>query len=275
MMDGMEMATVTAQDPNSFGVFVSLDRLGGQGPTLPVQVGTPGPRDGTVFKGKAGLPTAGTRGLVSFPRGDARNGVWICAVGAGLVDASSFASGLGGLGYDAHYGGGWSWLGPDGTLLEATPDGSLLRLGPTVAAPTRHVLTGNQAQQTVAFAEGQRVATPPADPFPLSVTLASGIQVVGTPQGALTVTAAAGQVLTLVCGSTTLTLDGGSGTATIAVGAVSVEVSGTSGDITATNGAATLRMAGSVVTVTKVGGSGPLPVKLSDGSNSSVLLADR
>lgn len=274
MMDGMEMATVTAQDPNSFGVFVSLDRLGGQGPTLPVQVGTPGPRDGTVFKGKAGLPTAGTRGLVSFPRGDARNGVWICAVGAGLVDASSFAPGLGGLGYDAHYGGGWSWLGPDGTMTESTPDGSLLRLGPTVAAPTRHVLTGNQAQQTVAFAEGQRVATPPGDPFPLSVTLASGIQVVGTPQGALTVTAAAGQVLTLVCGQVTVTMSGAAGTAIVAAGGTSVEVDG-SGQVTATNGTATLLMVGSTVTVSKVGGSGPLPVKLSDGSNSSVLLADR
>lgn len=271
MLHLIEMATVTAQAPDQFAVFVSLDRLGGQGPTLPVQVLTPGPRDGTVFKGKAGLPTVGTRGLVAFARGDSRNGHWMGATAAALVDASSFAPGQGGLCYDAHYGGGYSWLGEDGTVQEALPDGSTLRLGPTVPEPTRHVLTGTQGQRRSPFTEAQRVKTAPA-PFPLDVTLASGVRVTANGAGALSIAANAGQSLTLVCGGCTAVLDGEAQTITIETGASSVTINGASNEVTLTNGTVTALINGAVMLVTRGGGT-PKPVKLSDESNSNVLSA--
>ena len=137
MMDFVEMATVVRQDPANFAVFVLIDRLGAQGPTLPVQVLTPGPRDGTTIKAKDGLPTIGTRGLVAFPRRDARNGHWMGATAAGLISANSLVPGQEKCAsYAAHYAGGYSAMADDGTVVEGLPDGSVIQLGPTAVTPS-------------------------------------------------------------------------------------------------------------------------------------------
>ena len=85
---------VTSQDGDRYRVYVMLDGAAlGQMPALGVCVGTHGPRDGVRVKA-APLPTKGTRGVILFPRGDIRNGVWVCSVEGPENDALPGKPGL-------------------------------------------------------------------------------------------------------------------------------------------------------------------------------------
>ena len=71
------LAQVTAQDPDN-GALTVIFRSG-QLPGLPVKYGYQGPADALRIS-QPPLPGRGTWGLVAFPNGDIRNGIWICSI---------------------------------------------------------------------------------------------------------------------------------------------------------------------------------------------------
>ena len=156
-------AIVVSQDPDTYSLNVSvIGFLGNQMPSLPVKVLTHGPRD-AVRGHYPELPQPGTLGLIVFPRGDYRNGHWIGATDPALNDASAQSPGVGNVAYSAHYGGGWSWRGMDGSTHEAYPDGTTVSVGGSgVPAPTRHTVDQKGVRQRTAFAAAQRVPKTPS-----------------------------------------------------------------------------------------------------------------
>jgi len=235
-MPAFAEAWVVSQDADNYAVFVSLaGPFGGAGPTLAVRVGSHGPRDGVTGHFPA-LPTAGTHGIVCFPRQDSRNGVWLCSVSTQLTDADNHQPGNGASDYAAHYGGGWSWRGQDGTVAEVLPDGTAIQLGPVLPAPTRHTVDGQQMRQRTAWPTAQRVAQA-VSPFPLSISHPTGASGVLTASGGWSVTAASGQPVMLSANGSSVVIDGaGNITMTVASGGVFSVVAATamfSGNVTA------------------------------------------
>lgn len=251
-------AWVVSQDSDNEAVFVSLGGpLGGAGPTLSCQVLTHGPRDGVVGRFPA-LPTQGTHGLVCFPSGDSRNGVWLGAISTQLTDASAHAPGNGAADYAAHYGGGWSWRGQAGEITEALPDGTVVQLGPAAPTLTRHTVDGQSMRQRTPFTASQRVLQTPT-PFPVTLTHPTGASASLSASGSWSVVAAPGQTVSLsVSGGVTLTLSG----STLSVS------SDTTVAITSTT-----NIALSAPQITASNGGTVLPLKRSDNSNTTVLLA--
>jgi hypothetical protein len=198
-------ATVTAQVPDQYRLIVTIDLFGGQIPYIPVDVLTHGPRD-AVRGRRPPLPQPGTRGLVAFTRGDDRTGRWLGAQEPAQPDASTMTPGQGNVDYAAHYDGGWSWRGPDGTVAEVFADGSRLLLGTALPAPTRHIVQPDGQRVASTFTAPQRNPSPPGA-MPLAVTLANGFSLAVTAAGSATFTVPAGQTLTLaVAGGATATL---------------------------------------------------------------------
>ena len=264
-------ATVIGLDPDGYGVYVVLDVWGGQSPAIPIDVLTPGPRDGVRMHAHP-LPTPGTRGVVCFTRGDDRTGRWIGASSSAVIDASTLVPGSGYVHYVAEYAGGWSWLGQDGTAAQVWADGSTFLAGAVMPAPTRHVLSSGQARMVAPFTAAQRNPKPPGA-FPFRLALANGATLVASVSGSISATAAEGQTISLaVSGGASLTL---------ASGMVMVDGADGQGVTLAANGASvTLNTDGSVTitaaggkTITTTGGGTVQGVRLADGSVSTVLRA--
>ena len=207
MVPSIARAVVVQVDPDNYAVFVSLlGALGGQGPTLPVQVGTQGPRD-AVRGSYPALPLPGTHGIVAFTSGDYRNGVWICSTRTQLQDAGGHAPGKAGEDHAAYHGGGWFRRGQDGSYAEVWPDGTSFALGASGAVPTRHTLDGAQARVRTPYVAGQRTPSPPAA-FPLAFTHPSGASLSLSAAGAWAIEAAPGQTVTTgVAGGTNVVVN--------------------------------------------------------------------
>lgn len=244
-MSWLEEAWVVSQDPDNEAVFVSLTGPhGGQGPALSVRVGGSGPRDGVTGHFPA-LPTAGTHGLVGFPRLDHRNGVWLCSVLTQQTDASAHVPGNGAADYAAHYGGGFSYRAETGAITESLPEGTVIQIGPAPPTLTRHTVDQNQARQRTPFLPAQRVAQAPGT-FAASITAPNGASAVLTASGAWQMTAASGQAISLTAGGTTWSIDG-SGNVTVS-GDNTVHITG-SGVVAITAGGALTVSSSSSVTV--------------------------
>lgn len=251
-------AWVVAQAPDDESVFVLLGGpFGGAGPALPVQVMSQGPRDAVVGRFPA-LPTAGTHGLVVFPSGDSRNGVWMGSISTQQTDASAHVPGNGAADYAAHYGGGWSMRSADGQTTEVFPDGTMVQVGPVTPVPTRHTIDENQQRQRTHFLPAQRIPQKP-NPFPVLVQHASGASVSIDSAGSIALIAAAGQTVSLsVSGGVTLTLSG----STLAVGS----------DTTVTIASSTsISLQAPIISCNN--GGGVLPLRRSDNSITTVLVA--
>ena len=178
--------TVTGVDGVNYRVYVLLEGVAtGSGPGIPVDVGTFGPRDGQrVTHGP--LPTVGTRGLILFPRGDPRNGVWICSVAGPLNSATTTRAGFTQVDYTAEWSGYWHMRDNGGNEVFTWPDGSSLTLG-SAPSPTRTIVGSNQAPSVQPFSQAQRVVAAPG-PFPFALQMASGLTISGDTAGNLTVT---------------------------------------------------------------------------------------
>ena len=228
MINPIQTAVVVAQDGANHGVFVLLEGPGGAGQgvagPIGVQVGTSGPRDAVRIKADA-LPTRGTRGVVLFPRGDVRNGVWLCAFGATLNDASPFVAANPNDDYEALWSGTWRIDLEDGTHATVLPDGTSFVIGP--AAPTvpivvRHVVDPIQdpPRVPVPFAQAQRVASTPS-PFPAWLSHATGACADVSAEGDITASAASGRTFTAQANGGSVVIDpSGDVTASAAAGAV-------------------------------------------------------
>lgn len=210
----MAMATVVSQVGDQYGVNVVLDggSLGGQMPFVPVDVATHGPRDALRII-EHPLPSKGTRGIVVFPRGDSRNGVWIGSVRNTQNDASSFSPSGTMQHYRADYSGYWSLHDEAGNHTSVYPDGSYILIGPSgVPTVTRHTLDTNQKRIRTPFTQAQRVQTAPSGSFPFTYKQPTGATVSVSVSGAISVTSAPNQTLTFaVSGGASITLkaDGG------------------------------------------------------------------
>lgn len=277
MFPSITKAVVLNQDPDNYQLIVSaIGRLGGQSPAVRVRVLTHGPRD-AVRGNFPELPFPGTWGLVAFPSEDGRNGHWIGATEPALIDASPNAAAQVPPRYQAHYAGGWSFTGPDGTTAEAMADGSYFLSGNTLPVPTRHTLDGNQKRQATVFTAGERNPNPPG-PYPATFAHKSGASVAFTAAGAVSASAAAGETLTLSANGATVTI-GAAGQVTIdstsgepltlAVAGASITLDG-SGNITLTAaGGVSATLSGTVLRV----GASATPVRLVNGNASTDLYA--
>lgn len=183
-------ATVISQDPDNYALNVSLHGyFGTQMPGVSVQVLTHGPRDG-VRGNFPELPLPGQLGVICFPRGDSRSGIWVGAISPALNDASTLAPGLGTAQFAAHFGGGVSSRSRDGSLYEELPDGTTILIGhaPTL---TRHTVGSDQERSRTPFTRAERVSDPPT-PFPVVLTHPTGATATLSAAGDWTLTSAPG-----------------------------------------------------------------------------------
>lgn len=205
MMNSIERAIVSKQDPDNYAVFVQLlGRAGGSGALLSVPVATAGPRD-AVRGHFPPLPLPGQSGLVAFTNGDARNGVWLCSTPSQLQDASGHTPGRGGEEHSSHYGGGFSFRAHDGSWTEHFPEGTSITVGASGAMPTRHrVNAGSQARERKPYTMAERIPNPPAA-FPVTLRHPSNASAVLSSSGTWTITSPGGaQVVLDSTGSVTI-----------------------------------------------------------------------
>ena len=187
------------------------------GPGVTVRMGVHGPADGVRVR-QGPMPTPGTWGLVAFPGGDSRSGVWMCAVYTSDVDAFT-GDGDPYTDYHSHWSGAYDLLDGHGQKFGGLPDGTYWSHSVTPGAPVLngHVVNTTQNRVTKAVTPASLVTSPPAArPFRYhhasgtqidiattgQVTIAAegGCTVVITPAGAMSINLASGQTLSLTDG---------------------------------------------------------------------------
>jgi hypothetical protein len=230
--------TCITQVPQRHSLNVLVDGPLAGGIPGEVAVATHGPRDGQ--RGSFGpLPTPGTRGLIAFPRGDLRNGVWVCSLPGPLLDTNHGSPGAGSnASHTALPSGAWRYDAEGGQSAVVYPDGTQVLVGyATPPVITRHTLGGNQEQLTVPFGQGQRVKAAPA-PFGARVIAAGGATASLNPDGSVLVSSVGGATVLL----------------------------NTDGSVTV------LAAPGHFVTVSDSGAGAVQPVRLASGAVSTVLM---
>lgn len=222
MTDFVVMARVTAHNP-PWGLQVAFKSTG-QGPTVPVTV-LHDQADALRVRQRP-LPVPGSWGLVAFPYGDVRNGVWLGAVYPSLIDAltTTDASGAAANGTDpyidymSHFSGYWFMRDGMGNAAEQYPDGSYMLAASGTTLPTvyRHIVEDNKQKQ-VALAQSDRIPSPP-NPFNYLFHHQTGTEVSVDVSGNVVVSGSSvsGATLTLLFGGTSLSIDA-SGQVTLAL----------------------------------------------------------
>lgn len=165
-----------------------------------------GPADGLRVSHPA-MPGRYTQGLVVFPSGDNRNGVWIGSLYMSQLDALSTDTDQF-LEYNSHWSGSYEMLDGEGRWTKWFPDGTYLQVSDTTQAPPtfRHTVDGQQNQQLTQISDAERVPNPPS-PRHIYVKHASGTTQHTDPQGNLTITGAKGATCTLTFGGATVVID--------------------------------------------------------------------
>lgn len=230
---------VVSQDPDQGAVGVVL-RTTGQGTAYPVKIGYYGPADALRIRQEA-LPGRGTMGLVAFPYGDTRNGVWICSLlQSGLDAITSSVSGTGQvpgadafIDYTSHYSGFWSQLNASGFYSAQFPDGSYLSAASslTSGAPTllpvfRHIVSGNQQRSRAPYPMADRIPVTPS-PFNFGFMHKSGTYGTIYSSGATTLNVAGNVNINVASGSSlTIAISGGATFLMDAAGNVKVTLPG-------------------------------------------------
>jgi hypothetical protein len=207
----LTIGQVYAHAPDNGGVRVIL-RSSGQDPGYVIRMGYTGPAD-TLRIRQRPLPTRGSWGLIAFPYGDIRNGVWICTILPSLADAlTSTASGASALDpfidYESHYSGFWKMLDGLGQLAMEFPDGSSFVLGSGSTLPTtyRHTVTSGNAREKIPFVSADRVPNPPP-PFVLNLAMKSGATIAVDASGNVSVSTV-GNVAAIASGTASILASG-------------------------------------------------------------------
>ena len=171
-----------------------------------VRMGYHGPADGLRVK-HAAMPGRGTEGIVVFPAGDNRNGIWICSIYAQQMDALTTSTDQF-MEYNSHWSGHFHLLDGEGNFTELFADGSFLQVGSgtTVPATYRNVVNAQQQRTAVQLTAAQRVPNPPT-PFNITLQHATGTVVSIDPSGNPSITGAAGTAMTFTFGSTKMVID--------------------------------------------------------------------
>ena len=162
----------------------------GAGPGIPVRMGLQGAADG-VRVNQSPMPGPLTWGLVAFPGGDSRSGVWITSVYTSDVDAFT-GDGDPYINYQSHWSGAYDLLDGNGQRWSGTPDGSYWCQAQTPGPPTltKHVVDATQTRVPKAVTPASLVTTAPA-PMPWRYHHASGTQVDIADDGHITIQIAA------------------------------------------------------------------------------------
>jgi hypothetical protein len=195
-------ARVVAVDVPSRRLMVSLPST----QIVIVQTGYHGQADGLRISHKA-LPIRGTEGLVVFPSGDNRNGVWLMSIYVQQVNALTTQTDAN-MEYDAHWSGFWRLLDGSGNLTNQFPDGTFIQIGSgtTPPATTRNIVNAKQEQEQTPVEMSDRVAKPPS-PFNVTVKHATGTTLNVAPNGDVSVSGGAGNKMTMTFGGTVVTID--------------------------------------------------------------------
>lgn len=165
-------AQVISQDPKTGGLNVVFPS--GQVSAYPVKFGYHGPADGVRINHPA-MPGRGTWGVVVFPGGDLRAGVWIASIYTQMIDArttdtDAFTE------YNSHQSGFYEIMDGQGNHSQVYPDGTQITIGSSPTPPTtyRHTVDARQYPVLQAFPDAERVPNPPA-PFIIHIKTASGV----------------------------------------------------------------------------------------------------
>lgn len=187
----MSQAWVTGRDVAKRTLFVRLPSTQGTG--IPVSVGYHGPAD-DIRVDQRPLPRIGTMGLVAFPYGDARNGIWVQSLYAAGNDAT-MPNGDGRL--RTEWTGEVEYMSDDGDFYHRFPDGSYFTLGASTDVPeiTRRVVGSNQLYENVSAPDSLRRSGDVASK-PFQFVHSSGV-VVGISGSVLTVTLKDGSSFTI------------------------------------------------------------------------------
>lgn len=187
---------VTAQDPQNDGVVVSF-KQSGQIAGASVKILHHGAADGVRISQRP-LPGVGTWGLIAFPNGDLRNGIWLGSYYPSMVDAVASGPTDFFLDYEAHWSGWWRLLNDHGEMATVFPDGTALTVNATgdIPATYRHIVGADQKQERREFTQAERVPTIPT-PFTVKLATASGVTVEISPTGAITITGPTTMVITV------------------------------------------------------------------------------
>jgi hypothetical protein len=192
MVPILTQAVVIGQDPATGGLNVAFPS--GQMAAYPVKFGFHGPADGVRVNHPA-MPGRGTWGIVAFPGGDDRAGVWISSVYNAMDDARTTNTDAF-LEYNSHQSGYYETLDKTGQKVIAFPDGTNIVVGNDTAKPTtyRHVVDDKQFAKLQAFPDAERVPTPPS-PFAVNIRVASGVHISIDPTGVVLVDVGSGNAV--------------------------------------------------------------------------------
>lgn len=181
---------VSTAPPNKVNVIFPS----GQSPGFPVQVLTEGPADAQRVQQEP-LPRPGTWGIIGFPNGDSRNGVWLGSYYANQEQAYTIPDDPH-FRYFSHWSGHYETLDKDGNSVTYHPDGTYVAVGSMTALPStnRQTVDATQTQQSVPFPASDRIPNPPS-PFYVTIAHASGATLQITPAGQINVIAAPGQTI--------------------------------------------------------------------------------
>lgn len=165
-----------------------------------------GPADGVRVVHTA-MPGRFTEGLVVFPAGDNRNGIWIGAIYASQMDALTTNEDPF-LEYNSHWSGAFEMMDGKGQWTKSFPDGTYVQVGDNTAKPAtfRHTVDTRQNQQLTPFTDAERVPNPPS-PRHVYVNHPSGTTQEIDPKGDVTVNGAPGARCTLKFNGAQIVLD--------------------------------------------------------------------
>lgn len=214
MFPTLQEAQVVSVDANKRRMVVQLPSA----QSAEVRMGYHGPADAVRVSHKA-MPSRGSWGLVAFPYGDNRAGIWVCSTYPALVDAittqtDQFAE------YDSHWSGAYEFMDQNGQWLKSFPDGTFLLVSGSATKPTmyRHTVDQNQVQQFTAFPDSERIPSPPSPRY-FHINHGSGTVAEIDPSGNTTVTGASNAACTFKFNGATVVIDNsGNITATAASG---------------------------------------------------------
>lgn len=204
------IARVTAHDPprRVQVVFGST----GQQPSFTVQMGLD--YGDTLRVRQKPLPSLGSWGVIAFPRGDYRNGVWLCTYLQSQMDALTYAGQKTDpfIDMEAHYSGYWRQLDGKGQESKQWPDGSFFNASSGAGAavltlPTvyRHIVENN-VQKRVPYTRQDRIPNPPGA-FGFAFVHQTGTLATIGPSGNALVSGAAGKTITLQANGASIQID--------------------------------------------------------------------
>lgn len=148
----LSQAWVVGYDAAKRTLFIRLPSTQGTG--IPVSVGYHGPADDLRVDQKP-LPRIGTMGLVAFPYGDARNGIWLQSIYA-AGNSATMPNSQGRL--RTEWTGEVEYMSDAGDYYHRFPDGSYFSLGSSTEPPTitRRVVSQDQTYQDVDAPDSER-----------------------------------------------------------------------------------------------------------------------